>query len=38
MIPFLLDEREFRMGIDQWLSIDYNNSPHVLWAGRTGCG
>lgn len=26
------------MGVEQWVSIDYEKSPHVLWAGRTGSG
>lgn len=37
-IPFLLDERAHRMGIEQWISIDYEKSPHVLFSGRTGSG
>lgn len=38
VIPFLLDERAFRIGLSRWLSIDYGKSPHVLWAGRTSSG
>ena len=37
-IPFLLDEAACRMGIERWLSIDYQSSPHVLWSGRTSSG
>lgn len=37
-IPFLLDERAHRMGMEQWISIDYEKSPHVIWSGRTGSG
>lgn len=37
-IPFLLDERAQRMGGKQWICLDYEKSPHVLWAGRTGSG
>lgn len=37
-IPFLLDERAHRMGMEQWISIDYEKSPHVMWSGRTGSG
>lgn len=37
-IPFLLDEAAWRMGIEQWLSVDYEISPHVLWSGRTSSG
>lgn len=37
-IPFLLDEAAFRMGIENWVSIDYYKSPHVLWSGRTSSG
>lgn len=37
-IPFLLDERAHRMGVEQWICLDYEKSPHVLWAGRTGSG
>jgi hypothetical protein len=37
-IPFLLDERAHRMGMQTWLSIEYDKSPHVLWSGRTGSG
>lgn len=37
-IPFLLDERAFRIGLSRWLSINYLESPHVLWAGRTNSG
>ena len=38
MIPFLLDENAFRMGIDSWVCVDYEKSPHFLWAGRTSSG
>lgn len=37
-IPFLLDERAHRMGIEKWISIQYDKSPYVLWSGRTGSG
>lgn len=37
-IPFLLDEAAYRMGIERWLSIDYQISPHALWSGRTSSG
>ena len=37
-IPFLLDERAHRMGLEKWVSLDYSKSCHVLWAGRSGSG
>lgn len=37
-IPFLLDERSHRMGVERWLAVDYEKSPHFLWSGRTGSG
>lgn len=38
IIPFILDEREHRMGTTEWVGIDYEKAPHVLWSGRTGSG
>lgn len=37
-IPFLLDEEAHRIGMEQWISIEYEKSPHVLWCGRTSSG
>lgn len=37
-IPFLLDERMHRIGNERWVGIEYDKSPHVLWAGRTSSG
>ena len=37
-IPFLLDERAHRFGMEKWVSIEYDISPHVLWSGRTRSG
>lgn len=37
-IPFILDEKSNRLGIERWISIFYDTSPHVIWAGRTGSG
>jgi len=37
-IPFILCEQSNRLGIEDWLSIQYNQSPHVLWCGRTASG
>lgn len=37
-IPFLLDERAYRMRLVKWIEIDYNQSPHALWSGRTSSG
>jgi len=37
-IPFILDERAHRRGQESWLGIDYGNTPHCSWAGRTGSG
>lgn len=37
-IPFLIDENAFRLGMEKWVSIDYEKSSHVLWSGRTGSG
>ena len=37
-IPFLLDEADYRMGIEEWVSVDYGVSPHALWSGRTSSG
>jgi hypothetical protein len=35
-IPFLFDEQAHRMGLERWIEIQYDKSPHVLWSGRTG--
>lgn len=37
-IPFILNEKAYRMGREQWISIDYSAAPHCLWSGRTGSG
>lgn len=37
-IPFILDERAHRRGLEEWISIDYSTAPHCLWSGRTGSG
>jgi hypothetical protein len=37
-IPFLLDEKMFRMGLKSWVEIDYNTCSHIIWSGRTGSG
>lgn len=37
-IPFLLDDAAYRMGVERWISMDYDISPHVLWGGRTSSG
>lgn len=37
-IPFILSEVAHRRGQVNWLGINYEQSPHVLWAGRTGSG
>lgn len=37
-IPFLLDERAYRLGLEKWIHMDYSKSSHVLWSGRTGSG
>lgn len=37
-IPFLLDERAHSMGLELWVEVDYEQSPHCLWAGRTASG
>lgn len=37
-IPFVLDERAHRRGLEEWVTIDYNTAPHCLWSGRTGSG
>lgn len=37
-IPFLLDERAFRVGISRWISISYDTSAHILISGRTNSG
>lgn len=37
-IPFILDERAHRRGLEEWLSIDYATASHFLWCGRTGSG
>ena len=37
-IPFILDERAHRRGLEEWLSIDFAVSSHILISGRTGSG
>ncbi len=37
-VPFLLDEAVNRKGIERWLPLEYQVSPHVLWSGRTSSG
>ena len=37
-IPFILDEHAHRRGLEEWIEIQYDVSPHVLWSGRTGSG
>lgn len=37
-IPFVLDERSHRRGLEEWVCIDYEAAPHCLWSGRTGSG
>ena len=37
-VPILLDEQSYREGFQNWIEIDYQKSPHVLWSGRTGSG
>lgn len=37
-VPFLLDECAHRHGLEQWIRLNYEKSPHILWAGRTGSG
>lgn len=37
-IPFLLDERAHRLGLERWINIEYDKSSHVLWSGRTSSG
>lgn len=37
-IPFLLDERAHRMGMEKWVAIEYDKSPHAIFAGRTSSG
>ena len=37
-IPFLLDEKAYKLGFLRWLGIDYKSSSHILWSGRTGSG
>ncbi|MDL2288164.1 type IV secretory system conjugative DNA transfer family protein [Oscillospiraceae bacterium OttesenSCG-928-F05] len=37
-IPFILDERAHRRGLEEWVCIDYNEAPHCLISGRTGSG
>ena len=37
-VPFLLDETAFRLGFQKWVGIDYEETMHVLWSGRTGSG
>jgi hypothetical protein len=37
-IPFLLCENAHRLGFVRWHEIDYTQSSHVLWSGRTGSG
>jgi hypothetical protein len=37
-VPFILCEKSHRLGIENWLHIDYSQSPHVLWSGRTSSG
>jgi len=38
VIPFLFDERACRLGFQRWVGIDYDISPHILTAERTGSG
>ena len=37
-VPFILCEQSKRLGIEEWLCIDYSQSSHVLWSGRTASG
>ena len=37
-VPFILCEKAYKMGIEEWISMDYSISSHTLWAGRTGSG
>ena len=37
-VEFILDECEHRLGVEDWLILDYDKSPHFLWSGRTGSG
>lgn len=37
-VPFLIDEKAFRLGFKRWIELDYDISPHVVWCGRTGSG
>ena len=37
-IPFLIDECAYRRGRERWINIQYDQSPHILWVGRTSSG